>query len=234
MLPEILSLDAGGTLIFPYPSVGTVYREVLLSHGVDIAEATLNQRFRKTFPRAHERSSVKAAPYSPEFWRWIVYQVIQPEAGEAAVREAVFQEAYERFGRGDCWRLAEGLCPVLEHLQNQGQRLVVFSNNDARLETVLQDLGVASLFESVFVSTRLGQIKPHLEAFRAVEAALSLEPENFLHIGDSVENDGWGPRRAGWNSILSPGCLDPRGAIPSLDTWRALSMMNLETPRGGE
>lgn len=232
MLPEILSLDAGGTLIFPYPSVGFVYREILLSYGVDIPESSLNQRFRKTFQEAHERSPEKAAPYSLDFWRWIVYQVIQPEAKEVSVREAIFREAYVRFGRGDCWRLAEGLRPVLEILQSQGHRLVLFSNNDERLDAVLEDLGVASLFEEVFVSTRLGQTKPHLDAFLSVEAALAVPPENILHIGDSVENDGRAPRRAGWKSILSPGCQDPEGRIPTLGSWEELLRMDLERPAG--
>lgn len=219
MVPKILSLDAGGTLIFPHPSVGAVYGEVLEKQGLSIPFDTLNQRFGPAFREALAQETRNLPPFSQEFWRWIVLRVIQPELSDPQLQEQVFQEAYERFGRGSSWRLAEGIKPVLEALHQKGVPLVVFSNNDPRLEQVLQDLGVASLFDAILVSTRLGFRKPDPRAFRAVENALRATPRQITHIGDSLENDGLAPQRAGWRSYLAPGNSDPEKRISTLPNW---------------
>ena len=49
--------------------------------------------------------------------------------------------------------------------------------------------------------------KPHLPVFRAVEAALCLEPPALLMIGDSLEHDIAGGAGAGWSTLFVRGGL---------------------------
>ncbi|MFP6900967.1 MAG: HAD-IA family hydrolase, partial [Opitutales bacterium] len=109
---------------------------------------------------------------------------------------------WERFGRGESWRLLDEVRPTLEKLKEQGYRMAVLSNNDSRLRKVLDDLGIAPFFEHVFVSSELGCGKPDPNVFRSVEEVMGLQSNALLHVGDDPARDAAAARKAGWQAIL--------------------------------
>jgi len=54
-----ITFDAGNTLLFPDPSVGYIYAEVLRNYGLDLEPQTLNNRFKKSWEEVHKVSLKK-------------------------------------------------------------------------------------------------------------------------------------------------------------------------------
>ena len=86
--------------------------------------------------------------------------------------------------------------PHLEALAGRF-RLAIVSNFYGNLEAVCRSTGLASLFDVIVDSHRVGAAKPDPAIFRAALAALSARPETSLMIGDSLARDGEGARRSG-------------------------------------
>src|SRR5262249_26989114 len=76
--------------------------------------------------------------------------------------------------------------------------------------------------ERVFVSSRIGYLKPFAGFFRHIEQAVGLPPEEILLVGDDPQNDYAGAAAAGWKAV-------PVGQGTSLSqgVWGALE---LESP----
>jgi putative hydrolase of the HAD superfamily len=97
------------------------------------------------------------------------------------------------------------ICPVeatLRSLHSAGLRLFVLSNNDERLYSILDGLGIGRYFEAVFVSAELGAEKPSNRIFEFVQEWIKVEPQKILHVGDNPQEDVQGAMRAGWHAAL--------------------------------
>jgi putative hydrolase of the HAD superfamily len=197
-----ITIDATGTLIDPYPSVGEVYRKVLAQHGIDAPQPVLQKRFVEVFrnmtkiPRGivNEKSEY-------EFWKRLMLGVVEPWASGAEA-ERVFLDAYDAFALAENWRAPEGAEALLKRLCERGYNLALLSNADARCRKILEDMGLARYLRHLFLSCEVGYEKPDLRLFRSVEATLRARPEEILHVGDSPRNDGDGPRAADWNAVI--------------------------------
>ncbi len=208
-----ITFDAAGTLMRPWPSVGAIYAKALREKGYDAKDEEIELRFHTVFS---ETQSAKAFFPRDEqgFWRRVVSKTFEtlcpPE-----IHDSLFEELWETFATGKCWRLAEGVIETLTELGVRGYRLAVLSNNDSRLRTVLKDLGASDLFEGMFISSEIGFEKPAIEVFREVEKVLKTAPEEMLHLGDSYSRDVQGALSAGWQSMLysKNECELPKGVI---------------------
>jgi putative hydrolase of the HAD superfamily len=98
--------------------------------------------------------------------------------------------------------------PVLRQLRAQGRRLHVVSNNVDYLPLVLQNLGLARLFDSVTFSQEVGAAKPDPRIFALAVARAGCAPSSGLFVGDSWEADYLGAQRSGLRAVW----LNRRGA----------------------
>jgi HAD superfamily hydrolase (TIGR01549 family) len=96
-------------------------------------------------------------------------------------------------------RIYEDVLLTLERLLKR-YRMAILSNSTPWESVDLHELGVDDFMEAIFYSFEIGVAKPHLEAFKAVERALNVEPESVIMVGDS-NIDIAGARNAGWKSI---------------------------------
>jgi putative hydrolase of the HAD superfamily len=91
---------------------------------------------------------------------------------------------------------------AIDAVRRMRARALVVSNWDVSLEDVLKRLSLAPLLDGVVTSARAGARKPSRAIFaRALELA-GVAPERAVHVGDSVEEDVMGARRAGIEPIL--------------------------------
>ena len=90
--------------------------------------------------------------------------------------------------------------PVLEALKER-YRLGIVSNFYGNLEAVCQTAGLASLFEVMVDSHRIGVEKPDPAIFHAALDALRATPRTTVFVGDSLRRDREGSRRAGMDFI---------------------------------
>ena len=200
MFIRLLTVDAAGTLVRPWPSVGAVYGRTAREHGIEVSDEEVDTEFYKTFGRLQTCKQTNEGEES-EFWRQVVTQTFRPFAGNKNL-DPLFEELWNLFAKGECWKLAEKAESTLNTLRVRGYELAVLSNNDARLRSVLADLKIDQAFDHLFISSEMGCEKPELEIFRKVEQTMNRKPNEILHLGDSHSRDFLGARKAGWSALL--------------------------------
>jgi putative hydrolase of the HAD superfamily len=197
-----VTLDAEGTLVHPYPSVGEVYSEVLEGHGISVDSDCLEESFRQAFETAKSGRSAEVNDQSElRFWRRVVREALEGHCSHNQF-EPVFDDLYREFGSARRWKLDKDALPTIQSLKRKGFVVGVLSNWDSRLGQVLRELKVEPLLDACFISCEIGFEKPDPRIFRHVEDALGLEPSQILHVGNSLEHDAEGARNAGWNYLL--------------------------------
>lgn len=111
--------------------------------------------------------------------------------------------------------------PCLERLKTDGYRLIVLSNWDYTLHRVLACAGLAPYFERIFASLENGIEKPDPRFFRIAEEEMRAAPEDFLHIGDRLDDDLEGALNAGWRALLVDRTLE-RDDLPRIAGFDSL------------
>lgn len=92
---------------------------------------------------------------------------------------------------------------TLRVLRAAGLRLVVASNWDVSLHGVLARTGLSPLLDGAVSSAEVGSAKPEGLLFtRALALAGETDPAAAWHVGDSLEEDVEGARRAGLEPVL--------------------------------
>ena len=188
---KAVTFDVGGPLITPLQSVGHVYAEVAAKHGVKIAPAILNHQFARAWKRRIEFN------HSRGEWAGIVDDTFQ---GLTSVvpSQVFFDEVFDRFAEPEVWRIYPDVIPVLDELAARGVILAVISNWDERLRPLLTKLGLAPYFENMIISCEVGFSKPSPVPFELASRKLGVPPGEILHVGDSMDHDGIGAERAGF------------------------------------
>ena len=99
---------------------------------------------------------------------------------------------------------------TLERLSGRGFALAILSNWPlaATIDRFAAAHGWLPYLRAIVVSQRVGWIKPHVQIFRAAEAALGLPTTSggaILHVGDDWAADVVGASQAGWRTAYVRG-----------------------------
>ena len=196
--------DAGGTLFYPYPSVGEIYSRVALGYGCPATSDELEHLFKKAWFKRDGLAALvshSSEKIEKEWWRGLVEEVFSQVGG---VRNfgAFFEELYEVFGRPHVWRLYPETQEVLEELKRRGKRLAIVSNWDSRLFNLCEGLSLKKYFDLILASAVFGAAKPNPSIFQEALRQLHVAPHEAVHIGDSFEDDIQGARLTGIEAIL--------------------------------
>ena len=90
---------------------------------------------------------------------------------------------------------------VLDYLKNR-YRLAVISNASSELPRyAIKKLGLEKYFEVIVLSRDIGIRKPGPEIFKFTLQKLGLSGSEAIHVGDSVENDVLGAKKAGMKAV---------------------------------
>jgi putative hydrolase of the HAD superfamily len=197
-----ITFDAGGTLLYPYPSVGEIYSEVMRGHGLSLKGEVLDRAFRVAWKEAHSKPRVGISVHDEKtWWRDLVRRTLR-DLGKPSDFEALFEELWHTFAKPHRWKLHDGAMETISVLKKRGYRLAILSNWDPRLRILLEGFGLAGLFDEMIISSEVGSEKPDERIFRIVEERLKLKPQDLLHVGDSQFHDWEGATRVGWNCLL--------------------------------
>ncbi len=207
-LPNVVFLDAVGTLFGVKGSVGEIYAEVAQRFGVVVPATTLNRSFFQSFRAAGmpafgdtDRAEIPAREF--EWWLAIATNTFQ----RAGVLEQFpdfaefFAALYAHFATAAPWIVYPDVLPALKRLQQFGIPLGILSNFDSRLYAVLEALALADFFESVTISTEVGAAKPDPRVFAIALQKHNCLPSGAWHIGDSFEEDYQAAKAVGMRGI---------------------------------
>ncbi|WP_395751018.1 HAD-IA family hydrolase [Prosthecobacter sp.] len=202
MALHTLFFDAAGTLIRPAKPVGTTYAEVARRHGISVAPDVLMQAFRlawkETSSPLHPEGQ-SSADDDRSWWLALVRMVFSRVLGAPvpeAVLEDLFSELYELYAQPQAWTVFDDVVPALNDLARD-HRLLVLSNFDRRLRSILGGHDLLRWFEHVIISSEVGAAKPHPRMFQAALAASGCLPQEALHIGDDAICDVAGAQDSG-------------------------------------
>ena len=207
-LPNVIFLDAVGTLFGVKGSVGEIYAEVAQRFGVVVPATTLNRSFFQSFRaagmpafRAIDRTEIPAREF--EWWLAIATNTFQ----QAGVLEQFsdfaefFAVLYRHFATAAPWVVYPDVLPALKRWQQLEVPLGILSNFDSRLYAVLEALALADFFESVTISTEVGAAKPDPRVFAIALQKHKCLPSGAWHIGDSFEEDYQAAKAVGMRGI---------------------------------
>lgn len=233
MTVRAVFFDVGNTLIYPYPSVGEVCRQVLAEAGhvrdlsaiddlMPLVDAYYEDRYRTddTFwTDEGETSQV-----------WVgMYSLLCRKLGVEEEAERIARQVYDEFGDPDRWRAYDDVAPAFERLKARGIRLGLISNWDRRLPRLAEGLGLADYLDVVISSAAVGLHKPDPRIFELACARAGVDPGEAAHVGDHHYADVTGAQAVGMTAVrierhLAPAPDDP--AITSLDALE--SVLGLE------
>ncbi len=208
-------LDAGDTLLKADPPVEHVYRESFARHGIHASEEDVLRAVHATWrdvDAARERGEERWGGPEGEagFWRRFVGAVFT-RVGGGELPEPLLAGLVAHFRVQKHWALYPETLPVLAALRAEGLRLVVVSNWDSTLPSLLTRLHLADAVDEIVVSALVGSSKPARAIFDEAVRRAGVARADVLHVGDSLTDDYHGARDAGLAALL----LDRRGRTPA-------------------
>ena len=211
--------DAIGTLIAPVVHPAHTYIEVASRYGAELPEGLISGRFRAAFQREEEADEQAGWRVDEERERQRWRRIVATCLSEVSDIESCFRDLWEHFSRPEAWRPHPQAAEVLAELQARGLVVGIASNFDARLLSVLEEIGELSLVRGCCViSSLVGFRKPAAEFFEAVVASANSPHQSVLFVGDQPRNDVAGARAAGLRAVL----YDPDGDSGMPDAIRNL------------
>lgn len=206
--PQVIFLDAVGTLFGVKSSVGAVYADVARQFGVEVSAAALNRAFFQSFRVAGApafRVTDPAELQTQEFAWWLTIATNTFKQVDAWHQfpdfDQFFAALYAHFATDAPWVVYPDVKPALERWQRMGIPLGILSNFDSRIYSVLDSLDLAPFFASVTISTATGAAKPDSKIFTIALQQHHCLPAAAWHIGDSFEEDYQAAKAVGMRGI---------------------------------
>ncbi len=207
--PQVIFLDAVGTLFGVRGSVGEVYHAIALSFGVDVPSELLQDTFMASFKSASpmEFPGVPSEALVQKEYHWWE-EVARSTFQQAGYYDnftdfpGFFEELYTHFATAEPWYVYPDILPALAGWRSKGIKLGIISNFDSRLFSVLEALELQDFFTSVTISSEVGAAKPNPKIFQTALAKHGYEPEQAWHIGDSLKEDYQGAKAVGIEAYL--------------------------------
>jgi putative hydrolase of the HAD superfamily len=207
-LPQLICLDAVGTLFGVRHSVGDIYSQVASKYGVNSPPELLNQHFYTAFKQS-EACIFPGIPAAEipnreyQWWREINRQTFTAVGSidQFTDFDLFFQDLYHYFTTAAAWEIYPDVIPAIEQWLQAGVKLAIVSNFDSRLHTVLKSLALDHYFSTVTISTEVSAAKPQPAIFLAALAKYACSPRSAWHIGDSHAEDYLGAATAGLTPI---------------------------------
>ena len=223
---DAVMFDAGGTLIDLKPSKAEVFQRVLRESGFDAPLEKVAMLVAVAERKFDERASKLGGIDEGGFW----------EEYDKFIMDGVgFNGDWTRFSRDltnefrrvipevESWAEYPDARPLLEDLREREFRLGVITNATDLVEKVLDNLHLTDYFDPIVVSDKVGVRKPSERIFLIAADKARVRPNRILYIGDRLEIDVLGAKRAGMNAVL----LDRMNAYRDVDCLRIRSLSAL-------
>ncbi len=203
--PEVVFLDVGDTLIRAHPSWAGVYRHGLLEVGIDIDEKDLERALLQETQNDAWWLSEDPFEATPEesFARIVKFDAaVLRRLGHDDLSDDVFRRIEDAFARRSAWYVYPDVLPCLDAMRDNGVRMCIISNFVWGGVELFHDLELASHFEHLVVSARVGFQKPNEGIFRHALQIMRADPSRSWHVGDSYRADVLGARRVGVHGVM--------------------------------
>jgi putative hydrolase of the HAD superfamily len=227
--PEVIFLDAVGTLFGVQGGVGQIYSRFAREAGVSVTAKAIDKAFIESF-RAAPRMAfpgidrAEIPEYEYQWWRAIAHQTFTNAGAIEQFSDfnTFFAPLYDYFAQAEAWFIYDDVPEALSYWQSMGLQLGVISNFDSRLYPVLEALHISHFFASITISTEVGAAKPDAAIFECGLSKHDCPAARAWHIGDSYDEDFQGAEAAGVHGIWLHRHRDSEAANPSITAISSL------------
>jgi putative hydrolase of the HAD superfamily len=198
--------DVGNTLLYPYPSVPEVVREILAEEG-HIRDLSAIDAYMPMLDEYYEDRYRE----DDTFWRsedetlavWVgMYSLLCRKLDIHVDAEMIARRVYHEFGDARRWRAYDDVRPAFERLKANGRQIGLISNWDGRLAGLMEALGLGHLLDAIISSAAVGLHKPDPRIFELACQQIGVEPADAAHVGDHQYADIVGAEAVGMMSVL--------------------------------
>jgi putative hydrolase of the HAD superfamily len=197
-------LDIGDTVMRPNPSWEHVYAIAFEEYGVEVEVEALRTALQRAyhhggfgFDDRFEASEETSFKRTMEIDRTAL-----ADLGIGPMPESFFRRLSELFMLTSNWHVFPDVDPTLAALRSRGLLVGAVSNWVWQLPELLHALKLVQHFDFIAASARVGFQKPHIGIFRWALAQANVEAGEAIHVGDHLDADVQGARRAGIQPVL--------------------------------
>ncbi|MDQ3752116.1 MAG: HAD-IA family hydrolase [Actinomycetota bacterium] len=203
-------LDAGETILRPYPSFAELFARVCREEGANVTPAEVSAVRERLAPHlidlAHEAgadppalgTSVSATE-SRNFWTYLYRRFL---ADLGIHDDSLADTLFATFTNTASYRLYDDVLDTLDALLGAGLRLGLISNFETWLQEMLVELEVGHIFEVTVISGVEGVEKPDPGIYLLALERGGVDAANAVHVGDSESLDVIPARAAGMYTVL--------------------------------
>ena len=206
---RVVFFDAADTLFHVQGSVAEIY----LRHAIEFGfpqkpdslvaiKQSFSRAFREAPPPVFAATEPARIKQSERLWWFDIVHNVFYRVGMFERFDEFFDHVFHVFEDYRSWQLFPETASTLSRLKAQGLELGIISNFDSRLFTVMRGLGIADAFDTVTISSLAQAAKPAPQIFHLALEKHAVDPEEALHIGDSLREDLEGAKKAGFHAVL--------------------------------
>lgn len=200
--PSVVLIDVGDTMLRPEPSWRDIYATVFHDFGIEASSEEFEDAFRASWAEWEHEGPFEATEEGSFQRLMVLDRLVFGRLGHPDLPESFFRDVDAAFHRRSAWYIFPDVIPALEAMRGAGLRLGVVSNWAWTAPELLHLLELASYFEVLSISARVGYQKPHPAIFEHALELLGAQPHEAIHIGDDAGADVLGARRAGIEPVL--------------------------------
>lgn len=208
-LIRVVFFDAADTLFHVHGSVAEIYLHHAVAFGFPQKPDSLvaikhafSRAFREAPPPVFAATEPARLKHSERLWWFDIVHHVFYRVGMFERFDEFFDHVFRVFEDHRSWRLFPETASTLRRLKERNLELGIISNFDSRLFTVLRGLGIAEAFDTVTISSLAQAAKPAPQIFHLALEKHAVDPEEALHIGDSLREDVEGAKKAGLHTVL--------------------------------
>lgn len=206
---RVVFFDAADTLFHVHGSVAEIYLRYAVEFGFSQKPDSLSaiqQAFRRAFREAPPPVFAATEParikQSERLWWFDIVHHVFYRVGMFERFDEFFDQVFRVFEDHRSWCLFPETASTLTRLKARNLELGIISNFDSRLFTVMRGLGIADAFDTVTISSLAQAAKPSPQIFHIALEKHAIDPEEALHVGDSLRDDVEGAKKAGLHAVL--------------------------------
>ena len=219
---RVVFFDAADTLFHVHGSVADMYLHHAIQFGFQPQADSLHaikQAFSRAFREAPLPIFAVTEPaqlkHSERLWWFDIVHNVFYRVGMFERFDEFFDRVFEVFEDPSSWRLFPDTVSTLTSLKAQGFELGIISNFDTRLFPVIRGLGIAEVFDTVTISSLAQAAKPAQKIFQLALDKHAVDPDEALHVGDSLRDDAEGAVGAGLQALLVDRASQRPSVLPS-------------------
>lgn len=206
---RVVFFDAADTLFHVNGSVAEIYLRHAVQFGFQQTPDSLGairqafgRAFRDAPPPVFAATEPAHIKQSERLWWFDVVHNVFYRVGMFERFDEFFEQVFSVFEDPGVWKLFPETVATLSALREQGIELGIISNFDSRLFSVMRGLGLSDLFDTVTISSLAQAAKPSPKIFQVALEKHAVDPDEALHVGDSLRDDVEGATKAGLRAVL--------------------------------